>query len=108
MKWFKVFESKESALNTIPDKGVKLLLLGQRRIALARFDDKIFATADACPHNGESLSKGSINYLGEIICPWHNYRFNIKSGTECQNRTQDLQTFPIECRADGLFIGIPE
>jgi len=106
MKWYKVFDSKEKALQTIENNKAILLKIGDRRICLANFKDEIFATADKCPHNGESLSKGEVNYIGEIICPWHNYRFGLKNGTECQNRTQDLQTYPIDNRSDGIYIGI--
>lgn len=107
MKWVRVFESIEKALSTIDEGKAKLLLVGDHRIALARHENQIFATADKCPHNGESLSKGKVNYLGELICPWHNYRYDLKHGTECQHRTKEVRTFLIEIKADGVYIGLP-
>jgi nitrite reductase/ring-hydroxylating ferredoxin subunit len=44
--------------------------------------------------------------VGEIVCPWHGYQFNLQSGREWQERSQDLVTFPIREEADGLYIGI--
>jgi nitrite reductase/ring-hydroxylating ferredoxin subunit len=61
---------------------------------------------DACPHNGESLSKGSVNHLGEIICPWHNYCFDLQTGREMLNRSGQLKVYPVKCHADGLYVGI--
>ncbi len=107
MKWLRVFESKEKALDTVEEGKAKLLIIGKKRIALARHQNEFFATADKCPHNGESLSKGHVNYLGEIICPWHNYRYDLKRGVECQERTSEVKTFPIKLKDDGLYIGIP-
>lgn len=107
MKWLRVFESREKALATVEEGKAKLLIIGERKIALARHKNEFFATADKCPHNGESLSKGQVNYLGEIICPWHNYRYNLKHGTECQHRTGEVKTYPIQIKPDGVYIGLP-
>ncbi len=108
MKWYKVFDSDEMANQTIKPQHAVLLQIGNRKLCLTRHNNDYYATDDKCPHNGESLSKGKINYLGEIICPWHNYRFNLKHGTECENRTDDLSTYSVEKREDGIFVGIFE
>jgi len=108
MKWYKVFESEEQALNTVKMNKAKLLKIGDRRICLSNHNNKIFASKDKCPHNGASLSEGRVNYLGEIICPWHGYRYALNDGKECQNRAHDLKTYPIEYRSEGIFIGIPD
>ncbi|MDX1627295.1 MAG: Rieske (2Fe-2S) protein [Fulvivirga sp.] len=108
MKWLKVFDSKEKALEAIPQNGARLLKIGERRISLANYQGNIYATDNKCPHNGEALSQGKVNYLGEIICPWHNYRYSLKNGRECQQRTEDVETYPISEKDDGLYIGIPE
>ena len=67
---------------------------------------KFFAVQDSCSHNGESLSKGKINYLGEVICPWHNYCFDMQSGREISSRSADLKTYPVKIDDDGFFIGV--
>lgn len=69
-------------------------------------NNSFFAVQDSCSHNGESLSKGTVNYLGEVVCPWHNYRFELSTGRECSMRSADLRTYPIKVDVDGFFIGI--
>lgn len=69
-------------------------------------NNSFYAVQDRCTHNSESLSKGSVNYLGEIICPWHNYRFDLESGKECASRSAELITYPVRIKEDGFFIGI--
>lgn len=106
MNWIKIFSNEEEARkNLFPDKP-RLLVVYGKRICLTFHDGKYYAVQDSCPHNGESLSKGQINYLGEIICPWHNYQFDLQSGRECQSRSRDLQTYPIKSDESGFFIGI--
>ncbi len=52
----------------------------------------------------EKLSKGTVNYAGEIICPLHFYRFDLKTGRECQGRTEDLATYTVKANEEGLFV----
>jgi 3-phenylpropionate/trans-cinnamate dioxygenase ferredoxin subunit len=106
MEWVKVFSTEtEARLRIIPDKP-QLLILNGKRICLVLHDDKFAAVQDSCSHNGESLSKGKVNFLGEIICPWHGYRFELSSGRPCDSSNPDLKTFPVKMDATGFFIGV--
>ena len=84
----------------------RLLLVGNKRLCLIRRKNLLHIVEEKCPHNGESLAKGKLNYLGEIICPWHGYRFNITTGRECEERCRDLTTYPVKELEDGIFIGV--
>ena len=106
LNWIRVFRSEEEARQRIRVDKPQLLVLNGTRICLALHEGKFFAVQDSCTHNGESLSKGHINYLGEIICPWHNYQFNLESGRECNLRSNDLRTYPLKIDESGFFVGI--
>jgi nitrite reductase/ring-hydroxylating ferredoxin subunit len=106
MEWIKIFANKAEADSRILNDKPQLLIIKGKRICLIRHRDKYAAVQDACSHNGESLSKGSVNYLGEIICPWHNYCFEVNSGREIQGRSSDLKTYPIKADDTGFLIGI--
>ena len=106
MDWIKVFSNETEARQRIPQDKPQLLILNDKRISLTLHNNTFLAVQDSCPHSGESLSKGTINYLGEIICPLHNYRFDLQNGRECSSRTRDLKTFPVKIDETGFFIGI--
>lgn len=106
MDWVKIFQSGQEAFTRIHEHKPQLVVIGETRICLVRHNDKFSAFQDSCSHNGESLSKGHVNYLGEIICPWHNYCFDTNSGREIQGRSSDLKTFPVKVDDTGFFIGI--
>ena len=106
MQWIKIFSNYSEALSTINAGTTRLLIVHQKRICLARVENQFYAVEDKCSHNGESLSKGSINYLGEVVCPWHGYRFQLKTGKEGEERSRDLETYPIKTDDTGFYIGL--
>ncbi len=85
----------------------QLVIIGDRRIALILHEGTFLAVQDSCTHNGESLSKGKINFLGEIICPWHGYRFDLRTGRACDSSCRDLVTYEVKADATGLYLAIP-
>lgn len=105
LKWYRVL-GPEQAAERIPKGKLQLVKLGEQRICIAHTDQGYSAVSNICPHLGESLHKGTTNFLGEVICPWHGFRFNLKNGRECQQRTPDLEVHKVELREDGLFLGV--
>lgn len=82
---FKLFESIDEMKNTLVNNKPRLVKAGAKNICIVRQDEDLIAFENECPHMGESLHKGLINFQNEIACPLHSYRFNILSG-ECNQR----------------------
>ncbi|WP_187264346.1 Rieske (2Fe-2S) protein [Pontibacter beigongshangensis] len=106
--WYKIFESEADALKQVPLRQTRLLAVAGKEICLAHTAAGFVAIQDACPHMGSSLSRGNINYLNEIVCPWHSYRYNLQSGKECDYRTRNATIYPLEVREDGVFIELQQ
>jgi nitrite reductase/ring-hydroxylating ferredoxin subunit len=106
MDWIRIFLDEADARNKIQNNKPQLLIVNGIRICLTLHNNTFFAVQDACTHQGESLSKGAVNYLGELICPLHNYRFDLQNGRECATRSRNLKTFPIKADESGIFIGL--
>lgn len=106
MQWVKIFSSEAEARERLKDRVLQLLVVHGKRICLAQHQHTFFAVQDACSHNSESLSKGAINFMGEVVCPWHNYRFDLRTGRECSSRSADLKTYPVKADDSGFYIGI--
>jgi nitrite reductase/ring-hydroxylating ferredoxin subunit len=105
MEWVKIFENSDTVRAQISSAKLLKLSVHGKKICLTFIDDQLRAFSDRCPHNGESLSRGKINYLGEIVCPWHGYRYNTLNG-QCAEGTGILDIFPLKETAEGLFIAI--
>jgi len=107
MEWIKIFSGEKEARERIVSDRPQLLIIGKKRICLTLHGNNFFAVQDSCTHNGESLSKGRINYLGEIICPGHGYRFSLQNGTPSDSSCRDLETYPVKSDETGFYLGIP-
>ncbi|MCL6481535.1 MAG: Rieske (2Fe-2S) protein [Firmicutes bacterium] len=50
-----------------------------RRIVLVHFEGQVYALDARCPHRGGPLDQGEL-YLGALVCPWHNFRYDPRTG----------------------------
>jgi nitrite reductase/ring-hydroxylating ferredoxin subunit len=107
MEWIKIFSDEQEAFQRLSPDKPQLLILNGVRICLVLHQQSFYAIQDSCTHNGESLSKGHVNYMGEIICPWHNYCFSTETGREVGGRSADLKTYPVKIEASGFYVGLP-
>ena len=103
---FKIFSSIDAAEKVLPEGSPRKLILNGKPYCILRKGDGIFAMDDACPHNRASLSEGRINTFNEIICPLHEYRFDLCSGRESGLRCEDLQTYPVKIETEGVFMSL--
>ena len=89
-KWVKAAE--RAALG---DGEVIGVIVEGREIALYEMDGEVFATDDICTHAYAKLSDGWME-RGEIECPLHAGRFDIKTGkATAPPCVDDLKTYPV-------------
>ena len=74
-----------------------------RVVAVFNEDGTYRAMDDMCPHMGASLSTGFLE-ASEVTCPWHAWRFDIKTGAWCDNPSLKIDTF--EVRVEGQEIQV--
>ena len=100
--WIKIAEDISEidfGANNIAEREV-----GDKKICLGKFNDMIFAFAAVCPHAGGLLADGCINASGYIVCPVHNYKFNMRSGHNVSGEGYHLKHWPVAISPDGVFV----
>ena len=107
LNWHKIYDSVEKAELDIKLYRSRKIEIENLEICLSRTADGFFAVQDYCPHLGESLSRGTCNYLSEVVCPWHSYRFSLLTGEETTNHGLQLKTYAVLVNDSGLFIAVP-
>ena len=99
----KIFNSIEAANEALPLNSIKRLILDGREFCIVRTTKGIKLFGTVCPHQGSPLLKGWVNNYDEIICPLHEYRFDLVTGREVDQRCRDLPTLKIEIINEGVF-----
>ena len=79
-----------------------------KKICLGKFNDSVFAFAYKCPHAGGILADGFIDSLGNIVCPLHRYKYDMKNGRNVTGEGYYLKHWPVEIKEDGVYIGMEE
>jgi len=79
-----------------------------RRVCVARFEDgRVAAFGRFCPHAGADLVDGHLE-REEVICPWHNLRFDAADGTSECEALPPLRRYPVELRAGVVHVELEE
>jgi len=100
MVWHKVAEVDE-----LPEGRVKTVTAGRKSLALTRYAGAYGALDNHCPHQGGPLGEGSIEN-GLLRCPWHGYDYSPLTGTPPPGFTDAPACFPVEVRADGIYVAL--
>lgn len=76
-----------------------------RRITVYHTASGFFASDDNCPHRGGPLHEGDL--IGEeIVCPWHLWGFDVRTGTNCGGATLCLVTHPVRVEGGMIVIDV--
>lgn len=102
----KLFDSTDQMISMLQNNEPRRVVAGQTNICVVRQGSTMVAFKNECPHMGEGLSGGKVNYLGEIVCPLHTYKFNLKTGEEERRRCGDLVFIRVITSEEGVFLDI--
>ena len=103
LRWIKLSE-----LEILPDDDfIKSVQVNKKRICLIKTEDRWFATQAKCPHAGADLSQGWCKN-GKLICPFHRYEYDLQSGKGEPGQGDYIDTYPLQIRRDGIYIGWKE
>ena len=100
--WYKIAQSITEINFT--ENGMATLTVSGKTITVALHKNQIFACTQKCPHAGGILADGYLDALGNIVCPMHRYKFDLKNGRNVSGEGYFLKTFCVEERTDGVFI----
>lgn len=101
-KWYKVLEPDE-----LGEGRVKPVTCAHTTLCLTRFEGRIAALSNKCPHQGGPLGEGSIE-KGMLRCPWHGWDFHPTTGKSPGGYDDGVPTYPVEVRDDGVYVGLQD
>ena len=102
LKWYRVLDPDE-----LPEGRVTTVTAGHRQLAMTHHEGQYGALDNRCPHQGGPLGEGSIEN-GYLRCPWHGWDYCPLDGKPPGGYDDGVQTFPVDVRADGVYVGLVE
>ena len=103
-RWHKIADS-EAELD-FGNHGIAVVTIREKKICIGRHQQELFGFAYTCPHAGGLMSEGYIDPLGNVVCPEHGYKFNMKNGRNTSGEGYHLKHWEVEKRQDGIYISI--
>ncbi len=103
---FKLFDNKSEMEKTLQNNQPRLVVAGNKNICVIRQKDQLIAFINECPHMGQGMNEGLVNFLNEIVCPLHGYKFNLTDGEEEKRRCSSLHFISVESNDEGVFLDV--
>lgn len=91
-----------------------------QEIAVFEIDGEYYAVANYCIHQGGPICEGEVSgrmtvgedgrewkYVddGQVInCPWHDWKFDLKSGRNVRDEQYAIPTYQVEVRDDDVYV----
>lgn len=89
-----------------PDNNISLVQVNGKKMCIARYKEEVFAFTNSCPHAGGMMSEGYIDALGNVVCPMHRYKYDMRNGRNTSGEGYYLKHWPVETREDGIYVGM--
>jgi NAD(P)H-dependent nitrite reductase small subunit len=80
-----------------------IIEVGDKEIALFNYKGNFYAIDNTCPHRGSPLGEGRVEE-GILICPNHEWRFELKSGWCPQNPELSTEVYPIKVSDEKIYV----
>ena len=87
--------------------GRKVVRSGGKQILVIAEQDRLFAVANRCPHEGYPLSEGTLGPGCVLTCNWHNWKFDLATGEALVGR-DPVRTYEIAERGGEIFIDVSD
>ncbi len=82
-------------VSEIENSRAKIFCLDTERIAIYRYENKLYAVHNVCKHQGGPLGEGKI-LDGCITCPWHGYQYLPQNGQSPPPFKEKVSTYDVK------------
>jgi nitrite reductase/ring-hydroxylating ferredoxin subunit len=116
-----VFVAREEE---IAEGGRKVIVAEEVEVGVFRLDGEFYAWRNHCPHQGGPICQGRVlkgveerldgerRSLGihyaegvmNIVCPWHGYEFNVRTGRHAGIAGIRLRGYPVRLKDGGVYV----
>jgi nitrite reductase (NADH) small subunit len=88
-----------------PINEVKEFPCGDKMVCVANVNGEFSAMDNVCLHRGGPLGQGVIE-KGKVVCPWHGWQWDPKTGQAGQNPNARLALYPLKIENGEVLVEI--
>lgn len=81
----------------------KEFTVGAKTVCVANVEGTLTAMDNVCLHRGGPMGQGVVEE-GKIVCPWHGWQYDPKSGEAAHNSAARLKVYPIKVEGDDVLV----
>jgi nitrite reductase/ring-hydroxylating ferredoxin subunit len=110
-----------ATVDQIPPGSHKLVPIGRHGVGVFNVNGTFYAIANYCPHEGGPLCSGRargrtivdesvpgdavmVRDLEYIYCPWHQWGFELATGTTSVKPEWSIRTYPVRVVGDDIVV----
>lgn len=97
------FQRVMSVSELPPEGEAREVACGEKLICIANSGGTISAMDNVCPHRGGPLGQGIIED-GKLICPWHAWAFDTKSGAAVHTPGVTVDVYEVRIEGDDVLV----
>jgi nitrite reductase (NADH) small subunit len=98
---------KLATVSELPQPGeAREFSLDGQQICIANENGTCSAMDNVCAHRGGPLGQGVVD-AGKIVCPWHGWQFDLKTGKSEQSLTLGVSVYELKIEGDDVLINLP-
>ena len=95
-----------AAKSDLPAQGeAREFTLGDKTICIANDGGKYSAIDNVCLHRGGPLGQGMME-TGKIICPWHGWEYDLKTGEVGHNPGVKVAVHPLKIEGEDVLVDV--
>jgi 3-phenylpropionate/trans-cinnamate dioxygenase ferredoxin subunit len=93
--------------NELQEGKMKLKRTQGKPVLFIKQKGQIYVIDDRCPHMACKLSNGSLDE-DVVICPCHEWRFNLKTGEYEESASYKLKVYPFKVEDGKVWVKLEE
>jgi len=90
-------------VNEIEESRAKIFCVDKERIAIYKYENKLYALHNVCKHQGGPLGEGKI-LDGCITCPWHGYQYLPQNGQSPPPFKEMVNTYDVKVNDNKVWL----
>ena len=95
-------------LTEIPNNSTKYIRHAAGDIVVIHWDGAFTAYRNECLHQEMPIHAGTLTSKGLLLCPWHNWCYDVRTGACTTVPGASLVSYPVRVESERVWVGVAD